>query len=190
MTKQPKTARINEKSYDKFIRKMEDNMNIKFEVKMTQKIMYNFLLHHAYNSISVLITNVFGVLAAGLGATMLTEDAGKGIMYLVLGIAVIAYTPFSLYLSAKRQIKSSPVFKDAITYSFTEEGLTSSQNEITTEAPWATMIKVVSTSKSIIIYTGKNRATILPKESIGEQYESVVQMISTHMEPSKVKIKS
>ena len=118
------------------------------------------------------------------------EDAGKGIMYLLLGIAVIAYTPISLYLSAKRQIKCSPVFREAITYSFTEEGLTSSQNDTTTEAAWDTMIKVVSTSKSIIIYTGRNRATILPKEAMGELYENVVQMISTHMEPSKVKIKS
>lgn len=164
-------------------------MNIKFEVKMTQKIMYNFLLHHAYNSISVLITNVFGVLAAVLGVTMLSEDAGKGIMYLLLGVVVIAYTPLSLYLSAKKQIKLSPVFKEAITYTFTEEGLTSSQNQTTTEAPWNTMVKAVSTSKSIIIYTGRNRATILPKEAMGEQYENVLQMISTHMEPSKVKIK-
>ena len=121
---------------------------------------------------------------------MFTDDAGKGMMYLLLGIAVIAYTPISLYLSAKRQIKSSPVFKDAITYSFTEEGLTSAQNGTTTEAAWDTMIKVVSTGKSIVIYTGRNRATILPKEAMGEQYENVVHMISTHIEPSKVKIKS
>lgn len=120
---------------------------------------------------------------------MLSEDAGKGIMYLLLGVVVIAYTPLSLYLSAKKQIKLSPVFKEAITYTFTEEGLTSSQNQTTTEAPWNTMVKAVSTSKSIIIYTGRNRATILPKEAMGEQYENVLQMISTHMEPSKVKIK-
>lgn len=165
-------------------------MNIKFKVKMTEKIMYNFLLHHAYNSASVLIGNVFGILVAVLGTTMMGEDSGKGIMYLLLGVAVIIYTPVSLYLSAKRQIKSSEVFKDEITYTISEEGLTSSQNEMTTEAPWESMIKVVSTTKSIIIYTGKNRATILPKEAMKDQYENVVQMISTHVEPSKVKIKS
>lgn len=164
-------------------------MDIKFKVKMTEKIMYNFLLHHAYNSASVLIGNVFGILVAVLGGTMMAEDPGKGVMYMFLGAAVILYTPFSLYLSAKRQIKSSEVFKDTITYTLSEEGLASSQKETTTEAPWASMVKVVSTSKSIIIYTGKNRATILPKEAMGEQYENVVQMISTHVAPSKVKIK-
>lgn len=165
-------------------------MNIKFKVKMTEKIMYNFLLHHAYNSASVLIGNVFGILVAVLGVSMMAEDPGKGLMYLFLGAAVILYTPFSLYLSAKRQIKSSGVFKEPITYTISDEGLTSSQNGTTTEALWDSMMKVVSTTKSIVIYTGKNRATILPKEAMGDQYENVVQMISTHVAPSKVKIKS
>lgn len=165
-------------------------MNIKFEVKMTEKIMYNFLLYHAYNSISVLIGNVFGILVAVLGVSMMTEEVGKGFMYLLLGLVVIIYTPVSLYLSSKRQVKSSKVFQDAITYTISEEGLASSQKETTTEAGWDSMVKVVSTNKSIIIYTGKNRATILPKEAMGDQYESVVQMISTHVEPSKVKIRS
>lgn len=165
-------------------------MNIKFEVKMTEKIMYNFLLHHAYNSVSVLIGNVFGILVAALGVTMMAEDAGKGAMYLLLGAAVIIYTPVSLYLSSKRQVKSSEVFRNPITYIISEEGLASSQKETTTEAGWDSMVKVVSTSKSIIVYTGKNRATILPKEAMGDQYENVVQMISTHVEPSKVKIRS
>lgn len=165
-------------------------MNIKFEVKMTQKIMYNFLLHHAYNSISVLIGNVFGVLVAVLGFTMVSADPTKGFMYVFLGAAVLAYTPFSLYFSAKRQITASEVFRDKIEYTVSEEGLTSSQNDTTTQAGWDSMMKVVSTSMSIIIYTGKNRATILPKEAMGEQYENVIQMVSTHLEPSKVKIKN
>ena len=165
-------------------------MNIKFEVKMTQKIMYNFLLHHAYNSISVLIGNVFGVLVAALGFSMVSADSAQGFLYVVLGAAVLVYTPFSLYLSAKRQMTASEVFRDKIVYTVSEEGLTSSQNDTTTQAGWDSMMKVVSTSISIIIYTGKNRATILPKEAMGEQYENVIQMISTHLEPSKVKIKN
>lgn len=165
-------------------------MSIKFDVKMTQKVMYNFLLHHAYSSVSVIMGNVFGVLVAVLGVNMFGEDIGKGVLYIFLGAAVVAYTPFSLYLSAKRQIKISDVFKEAITYTISEEGLTSSQNGVTTEAGWDSMVKVTSTSKSIIVYTGKNRATILPKESMKENYEAVVQMISTHVAPAKVKIKS
>ena len=141
-------------------------MSIKFDVKMTQKIMYNFLLYHAYNSITVIIGSIFGMIAAVLGINMCPTDPGKGVMYLVLGIIVIGYTPFSLYLSAKRQIRSSEVFENPITYTISEDGLTSAQNDVTTQAPWETMVKVVSTNRSIIIYTGRNKATILPKEAM------------------------
>lgn len=165
-------------------------MSIKFDVKMTQKIMYNFLLHHAYSSVSVIVGNIFGILVGALGVNMLGEDPGKAMLYLALGVVMIGYTPFSLYLSSKKQMKTSEVFQNPITYTISEEGLTSEQNGTATEAGWDSMIKVTSTSKSIIIYTGKNRATILPKEAMGNNYEAVVQMISTHVAPAKVKIKS
>lgn len=165
-------------------------MSIKFDVTMTQKIMYNFLLYHAYNNFSVILGNILGILVAGLGVNMWTEDPGKAVLNIVLGVAVIVYTPFSLYLSAKKQVKGSDVFKQPITYTISEDGLASSQNDVTTEAKWEAMVKVVSTGKSIIIYTGKNKATILPKEAMGNDYMAVVEMISTHVEPNKVKIKS
>lgn len=165
-------------------------MKVEFDVKMTEKIMYNFLLHHAYSSINVIIGNIFGILVAVLGVNMWNTDPGKGIMYIVLGVLMVGYTPCSLHFNAKKQIMASEVFKNPITYTISEEGLTSAQDGVTTEAGWDSMIKVVSTVKSIIIYTGKNKATILPKESMGDKYETVVELISTHVSPERVKIKS
>lgn len=165
-------------------------MNIKFEVKMTEKIMYNFLLHHAYNNISVILGNVLGLLAAALGINLWSEDPGKAMLYLLIGVVAVFYTPVTLYFSAKRQMATSEVFKEPITYTLSETGLTSAQNDVTTEAGWDMMMKVVSTSKSIIIYTGRNKATILPKAAMGNNYEAVVEIISTHVAPNKVKIKS
>ncbi|MDE6313712.1 MAG: YcxB family protein [Lachnospiraceae bacterium] len=165
-------------------------MKVEFDVKMTEKIMYNFLLHHAYSSITVIVGNIFGILVAALGVNMWTTDPGKAIMYIILGILMIGYTPCSLHFNAKKQIMASEVFQKPITYTISEQGLSSSQNGVTTEADWDTMMKVTSTAKSIIIYTGKNKATILPKESMGDKYETVVEMISTHVPAKKVKIRS
>ena len=55
--------------------------------------------------------------------------------------------------------------------------------------PWGEFTKATATSKSIIIYVTRVRALIFPKECLGEQYEAVVKMISTHMPPAKVKIR-
>ena len=50
-------------------------------------------------------------------------------------------------------------------------------------------VKAVSTSKSIIVYTSAINATIFPKRELGDQKAALIQIISTHMPPSKVRIK-
>lgn len=40
-------------------------MSVKFEVKMTDKIMYDFLLYHTYTHMSGLLGAMIGVLALG-----------------------------------------------------------------------------------------------------------------------------
>ena len=51
------------------------------------------------------------------------------------------------------------------------------------------MHKAVSTGRSIILYTSRVNATIFPKRQLGDQKMAVVEMISTHMPPAKVKIR-
>ena len=51
------------------------------------------------------------------------------------------------------------------------------------------MVKAVSTVNSIIVYTTKTNACIFPKKDLGEQKDKVIEMISTHMPPKKVKIR-
>lgn len=51
-------------------------------------------------------------------------------------------------------------------------------------------MKAVSTGRSIIVYTAKNNATIFPKSQMQDKTTDVIEMISTHMPPTKVKIRS
>ena len=51
------------------------------------------------------------------------------------------------------------------------------------------MYKAISTSKSIIVYTSKVSATIFPRKQLGEDVVKVIEMVSTHMPPKKVKIR-
>ena len=54
---------------------------------------------------------------------------------------------------------------------------------------WEDMHKAVSTQRSLIVYTSKVSASIFPKRDLGELAPQVIQMISTHMPPAKVKIR-
>ena len=54
---------------------------------------------------------------------------------------------------------------------------------------WDDCFKAVSTKNSIILYMSRTTASIFPKKDLGEKKDAVIQMISTHMPPSKVKIR-
>ena len=51
------------------------------------------------------------------------------------------------------------------------------------------MYKAVSTQQSLIVYTSKVNASIFPKKDLGQRTAAVIEMISTHMPPAKVKIR-
>ena len=54
---------------------------------------------------------------------------------------------------------------------------------------WSVVEKVVSTRKSIIVYTSRVRAIIFPKEFIGDQYDELITLIRENLPAAKVKIR-
>ena len=83
----------------------------------------------------------------------------------------------------------NPAFQKPLHYVLDEEGITVSQEDVEQKQGWENMVKAVSTSKSIIVYTSAINATIFPKRELGDQKAALIQIISTHMPPSKVRIK-
>ncbi len=165
-------------------------MSIKFEVKMTDKIMYDFLLYHSYTSASGLFATLIGVgcfiLAVYKGVN---GDSQSAILFGALGAMLLFSTPFTLKSSAKNQVKNTEMFQKPLEYEVTEKGLTVTQNGQSAENTWDNIMRVVSTSKSLIIYITRMRAIILPKESMGDDYMAVVELISKNVPAKKVKIR-
>ena len=83
----------------------------------------------------------------------------------------------------------SPAFKQPLHYKMTDEGIEVSQGEDVQQLNWDSMHKAVSTSKSIILYTSRVSASIFPRKDLGDTTPKVIEMISTHMPPKKVKIR-
>lgn len=165
-------------------------MSIKFEVNMTDKIMYDFLLYHSYTSASGMLTTLVGVgcfiLAVYKGANGESQSA---ILFAALGFMLLFSTPFTLKSSAKNQVKNTEMFKKPLKYEVTEKGISVTQDGESAENAWDNILKVVSTGKSLVIYITRVRAIILPKEAMGDDYPAVVELISKHVAPKKVKIR-
>ncbi|MCI7791109.1 MAG: YcxB family protein [Lachnospiraceae bacterium] len=158
-------------------------MELEFDVKMTPAAMYDYLLHHTYSGMS-------GIVGAIAGAfCIIVFAANKYPIYLIAGIIILAYLPISLFLKANQQVQGTPAFKKPLHYKMTEEGITVSQDGNEEMQSWDACYKAVSTRSSIILYTSKTTASIFPKKDLGEKKDSLIQMISTHMPPNKVKIR-
>lgn len=158
-------------------------MELEFDVKMTPTAMYDYLMHHTYSGMS-------GIIGAIAGAfCIIVFLANRYVIYLIAGVVILAYLPLSLWLKANQQVQLTPVFKKPLHYKLTDEGIYVSQDGNEEMQSWEACYKAVSTKSSIILYTSKTTASIFPKKDLGEKTEALIQIISTHMPPSKVKIR-
>lgn len=157
---------------------------VKLTVKIEAGDLYDYMLRHSYNSPAGILGSAFGA------ALIIFALASKQWAILVLGIVMLVYLPWTLFIRSRKQILSNPSFQEPLQYTLDDKGLTISQGEEEAEMPWEDMYKAVSTGRSIILYTSRVNATIFPKRELGDQRAAVIEMISTHMSPAKVKIRS
>lgn len=159
-------------------------MNIEFDVQMTTSKMYDYMLYHTFRSFSGIMGEVVGIMLIAC------YFAAQKPLYLIAGIVVVLYLPIALYINAKKQVTLNPVFKIPLHYTLNDEGITVASGDATDSQKWEDMHKAVSTGKSIIIYTNKINACIFPKEDLKEKLPDVIKMISTHMDPKRVTIRT
>ena len=159
-------------------------MEVEFDVKITPNILYDYMLQHTYSRLP-------GLMGTLVGALMLVLFASnRQPLVLIIALVILLYLPWTLFVKSRRQILTNPSFQEPLRYTLDEEGLTVSQGEAQERMDWENMHKAVSTGRSIILYTSPVNATIFPKRQLGEERTAVVEMISTHMPPKKVKIRS
>lgn len=156
---------------------------VEFDVTITSKDLYDYMLRHTYNS-------PMGIVGSCAGALLIVFAAMTNQwIYVVLGLVVLLYLPWSLFLKSKQQALTNPGFKKPLHYVLDEEGITVSQDEASEKQAWDDMVKAVSTSRGIFVYTSPINACIFPKAQLGDKKAAVIEMISTHMPPNKVKIR-
>lgn len=153
------------------------------DIKITWADLYDYMLRHTYNSAS-------GLLGSGLGAVcVITALSTKKWIFLIAGIILLIYLPWTLYIKSRQQALANPSFQSPLHYVLDEEGITVSQGDVTESQKWEDMVKAVSTGRSYIVYTSRSNATIFPKAQLGDSQTAVVEMISKHMPAKKVNIR-
>ena len=158
-------------------------MEIEFDVKISANVLYDYMLRHTYSSLS-------GIMGTLVGALMLVLFASnRQPICLIIGVVILLYLPWTLFIKSRQQALGTPAFKKPLHYRLSDEGIEVSQDETVEQMGWDGMVKAVSTLNSIIVYTTPTNACIFPKKDLGDSKYKVIEIISTHMPPKKVKIR-
>lgn len=158
-------------------------MKVEFDVKITAADLYDYMLAHTYSGFSGLFGSIVGALFI-----VMYFSLGQ-FLYLLAGVVILLYIPCSLFLRAHKQVALNEAFKKPLHYVLTDEGVMVSQGENEMFQKWDVVYKAKSTNRSLLIYTSKVNAWIFPKKNLGKDKEAVIQLISAHVAPDKVKIK-
>lgn len=156
---------------------------IELDVKIEAGDLYDYMLRHTYSSAAGVMGSTFGALL------ILLAIATERWAFIVLGAVLLLYLPWTLFLKSRKQVLSNPSFQKPLHYVLDDTGITISQDEDSVQYFWEELYRVVSSGRSIIVYTSRVNATIFPKRQMEDKKSAVIEMISTHMPPNKVKIR-
>ncbi len=138
---------------------------------------FDYLLFHTYNSPR-------GLAGSCLGAMLVVIGVLRGSTVLALaGLAALAVVPILLWQRSKKQVKA-PDFDGTIEYVLDGEGIRGNGRLIV----WEEVEKAFSTTKSLIVYV-KGGVLLFPKKCLGDQKAGLIETISTHVAPDKIRIK-
>lgn len=156
---------------------------VEVEVKLRAADLYDYNLRHSYTNLAGILATIVGFVGVGYGIY------SKYYLLAIVGAVLIVYTPLILILKVNQAFVITPALKDPFKYVLDENGLTVWQGEKNHTYPWGEMVKAVSTGRSIILYTTKYNATIIPRDQAGEKLPLVIQEISKYIDPKKNRIK-
>lgn len=158
-------------------------MEIKFDVKMTTSIMYDYMMYVTLTGWQFWMTIVIGIL---LTASFVVNH---NFFYLLGAVAIVVYLPIERYAQARKQVKLNPVFKEVLHYTITEDKMSIDVLEEHMDAELSSLYRVTSTKNSLLLFTNRITATIFPKEALGSDYDKVVKILKDKVPGEKVKIK-
>lgn len=163
-------------------------MKTEFKVKLNINTMYHFLMYHMYHGFGGIFSVIIGLGLIGYGIYA-GNSVSNSWIYIFFGVIFLIYEPTTLYTRAAKQIKTNPVFKEAIQYEVSEEGIKIIQGEVFNVLPWDKIYKVMESRQCIFIYTNVRNAIILEKKQMGSSEAVIRKLIKAKVPAAKSKLK-
>lgn len=163
---------------------------IELDVKMTFEDMYRFNLYHAYHTSQGILSVVLGVMLVLISVLSWGDaNVAYNVLYLLAAVLIVVYVPVNLRSRVKKQMKNTEVYQQPIHYAFDENGITTSFADQSVTMPWKQLYKIVSTKHLVLLYGGRIRANVIPRNQLGDSYQPLYEMAKSQMDSYRFKMK-
>ena len=163
--------------------------SIEFDSKVTQEDLMNFKVYHNYHSVSGVAALIFGILSLLICIISIGQvNISYTLMMGFFGLFFTVYTPISMKLKVKKQMKKIKSFDEPVHYVISEEGFKLSQNDISEELKWEDIFKITFTGKCFILYITTIKANVISLKDMNGQGEAFLEIASKQLKPFQIKV--
>lgn len=163
---------------------------IEIDIKMTFDDMYRFNLYHVYHNSQGILSIVLAVMLVLISILTWGEsNVAYNVLYLLAAVMLIIYVPLNLRSRVKKQMNSTDAYQKPIHYTFDESGITTSFADQSVTMPWKQLYKIVSTKRMVLLYGGRIRANVIPRDQLGDAYDALYELARSQMDSYRFNMK-
>ena len=124
---------------------------IKINVNMKVKNMYEFLMRHAYVSLVGVASLAFSIVSfIYLCVNFSNLKSSQVVVLIITSLLFTVINPIWIYVNAGKQVKLNPTYNAELTYEISENGVKVVQNEQELMVEWNEVQKIIETKNNVI----------------------------------------
>ncbi len=167
-------------------------MDIKLKIQLTVRELFDFLISHTYSSFSGYVGVILSICAL-IGFAYSVDNPMMNVAYkfvlLVTGLLFTVIQPVMLYSKAKNQVKQNEAINKPLEYTISYSGMKVACDGEWAEYNWDQIMKITSTKTSVLIYTSRIRAFVLPKRELNPYMDEFKKIVREKCTATSIKIK-
>ena len=167
-------------------------MDLQIEVKLKAMDFFRYNMRNAYTSMQGILSIVFAALVIFVFIWKFDRlTVPYMILFILLAVAFLVYIPISLWLRSNQLIKTSDIFKEPLTLTFTDEAIIVTSPVMTEEEntsfTYEDIFKVAKTKNYILLYTNRISAYIIPRGQLADKEAELEGIIKDKVDDFKLR---
>ena len=161
------------------------------ETKLDFKMYLNLMYTLTYRKPTIIILSIIGLTMVFssalyfLGFKIPFDEPPYS--HLLFGFFFIAYMPFSIYRTGKKNFSSYSRLQEKIIYEFTDEKIKLIGETFNSEMDWTKIHKILELKDWVLIYQNSQFFNLIPKESFSDKLDEFKDLVK--MKGVKAKLK-